>query len=102
MLEYIKLAVLEILTIGIRKNKSLIFGKEITLPKNVFLLHTNSKYYFLCRVNNSMITIKPNNQTTLERTSLFIHVPQKTRRCDYIFGFQIETETTQLEAISNW
>ena len=49
-----------------------------------------------------MITIKPNNQTTLEQTSLFIHVPQKTRRCDYIFGFQIETETTQLEAISNW
>ena len=102
-LECLKVAVLKILKKGRScKTKRFIPENEISLPKNLFILNFQYKYYFLNKERDLLTIIKSSNQCTLERTSTIINIPKKNSQIEYIYGIQIEAETTPLKKIKNW
>ena len=101
MIHCLKMATLQILKNegNLQNTKNLIPENEIILPKNVFLVSLNRKFYLINRNRNLVTTIKSDNRSMLERMSQYVDVPSKRVKTDYIYGISIEVETIQLKSI---
>lgn len=103
-LERLKLATLQILKNegNLQNTKDFISENEISLPKDVFLLFLNRKFFLINRKRSLLTIIKSDNRNMLERTSQYVDVPSKRVKTEYLYGIPIEVETIHLNSISNW